>query len=409
MVVLKPYLIAILVLVLSCSGKGNLQEPREESQNLLAINEGTEHADPVWSALALLQAGENPLWFEFGRDGPHLIESPFVADLTPYVPWPHAHHIVGMTLWEDYLVMTVNREGFLVFGPATESMWPDDGDFHPTGTELLLYRVADRFWDSYTVGSFFLWDNKPAALLYRNDFFAGLRAPPLSHQVNVLDFSSPVPVGELVPALEKFPDGGIWETELLRRGFNGFWYYRMRKKGGTQNETVYLRVVDLHGEGERISFDEWMNSDHPESIEKAPPNLALILAHAAGSGRGGASSVRVISPDFEGQRFFGSAANLSFENSQLLFAYSRAGGNLEKPDPPASWAEPLTLAILSDGSGFCSFGAERDIQPFSLFPLPEGFVYTGVAVLGNVVVASWEEQQEAGIGAAGFMVVNLGL
>jgi hypothetical protein len=50
---------------------------------------------------------------------------------------------------------------------------------------------------------------------------------------------------------------------------------------------------------------------------------------------------------------------------------------------------------------------EPGTGPFSLPALPEGFAYTGVAALGGVVAASWEEQQEAGIGAAGFMVMSL--
>jgi len=44
---------------------------------------------------------------------------------------------------------------------------------------------------------------------------------------------------------------------------------------------------------------------------------------------------------------------------------------------------------------------------FSLPALPEGFVYSGVALLGKVLVASWEEQLDASIGAAGFMLMAL--
>jgi len=42
----------------------------------------------------------------------------------------------------------------------------------------------------------------------------------------------------------------------------------------------------------------------------------------------------------------------------------------------------------------------------SLPPLPEGFVYTGVGRVGDSLFASWEEQEDFSIGAAGFVVIR---
>jgi len=42
----------------------------------------------------------------------------------------------------------------------------------------------------------------------------------------------------------------------------------------------------------------------------------------------------------------------------------------------------------------------------SLPPLPEGFVYTGIGKVSGSIFASWEEQEEFSIGAAGFVVVK---
>jgi len=42
----------------------------------------------------------------------------------------------------------------------------------------------------------------------------------------------------------------------------------------------------------------------------------------------------------------------------------------------------------------------------SLPPLPEGFVYTGIGRTGDSLFASWEEQDNFYIGAAGFMVIK---
>jgi hypothetical protein len=45
--------------------------------------------------------------------------------------------------------------------------------------------------------------------------------------------------------------------------------------------------------------------------------------------------------------------------------------------------------------------------PFTLPALPQGFVYTGVGLVGNTLIATWEEQEEFAIGAAGIMVMEL--
>jgi hypothetical protein len=42
----------------------------------------------------------------------------------------------------------------------------------------------------------------------------------------------------------------------------------------------------------------------------------------------------------------------------------------------------------------------------TLPPLPEGFVYTGIGRVGDSLFASWEEQENFYIGAAGFMVIK---
>jgi hypothetical protein len=262
---------------------------------------------PAWPALALLKTGEHPLWFELGPDGPSHIVSPANATLTPFAPWPHARFISGMLLWDSFLVMAVNRDGFLIL------------DGGPETTELVLYRAADSaLWDPYTTESLFIWEDRPLVLLYRNDFFSGFPAPPPASQIYALDTSSPVPLAAAVPALGNITPP--WEAEVLRHGSDGFWYYRIREKGGNQNETVYFRTTDLAVAGTRIPVEEWRDSD-PRGLD--------------------------------------------------------------------------------------SFGIIADDRPFSLPALPAGFAYSGVALFGNVLVASWEEQLDAGIGAAGFMVMAL--
>ena len=388
--------ILLLLLLIPFLAAGCNKKDNTSNGLITEINdEEQEYASLPWPAIARLRAGENPIWFEFGQDGPCLIETAAAASLTPYAPWPHARYVTAIAIWNGFLVMAVNRDGFLIFGPAGES---------PEATELLLCRSASSgLWDPYTTESFFIWEGKPAVLLYRNDFFGELTAPTPDPRVYALDSSSPVPLGAYVPALEIFPSGGSWETELLRRGPDGLWYYRMKEKARGRNETAYFRTDDLNVEGKKISFGEWMNSDRGEDTEYIPHNLAILLEHVKKFFPETKSILKTISPDFEGQRIYtigstdgaSDGASTIAENTGLLYAYCQSA------------SEPLALIILPDGMVFILTGGEREAIPFSLPAMPEDFVYTGVAVLGNVLIAPWEEQREAGVGAAGFMVKTM--
>jgi hypothetical protein len=378
-----PLLFLIVFFSAACVGKNDDGEGNNET-----ANDGQEYANYPWPALALLKTGENPIWFEFGQDGPVLIESPAAASLTPYVPWPHAKYITAMAIWNGFLVMPVNREGFLVLVPAVDLAQSET-------TELILYRSSPgSSWDPYTAESFFIWEDRPAVLLYRNDFFSELAAQSPEPRVYALDLLNPIPVGSYVPALEIFPSDGNWETELLRRGPDGLWYYRMRKKGQARPETAYFRTEDLNVKGGKISFGEWMNSSRGEAPENIPGNLAFLLERASeylGEPNG---FLKTVSPDFEGQRVFSLSKELATGDTTPLYGFCR------------TTPESLALAMLPDGRLVFSYREESEPESFSLPALGEGSVYTGVAVLGNVLIASGEEQQEAGVGAAGFMVVN---
>jgi len=47
-----------------------------------------------------------------------------------------------------------------------------------------------------------------------------------------------------------------------------------------------------------------------------------------------------------------------------------------------------------------------DFSHYSLPALPDGFFYTGIEQVGDSLFASWEEQEDFSIGAAGFMVIK---
>jgi hypothetical protein len=57
---------------------------------------------------------------------------------------------------------------------------------------------------------------------------------------------------------------------------------------------------------------------------------------------------------------------------------------------------------------FNSFPRYANISHSSLPPLPEGFVYTSFGQTGDSLFASWEEQEDFSIGAAGFVMIKTG-
>jgi len=367
---IAPAVFLSAVLLAACSA----EEGQTATEAAAASSAPFYAAAAAWPALALLETGEHPLWFELGPHGPVHIQSPHAATLAAYMPWPHARFVAEIMPWEGFLVMAVNQDGFFILRAETSMQ----------SARAMLYRVADGgFWAPYTIGSFFLWRDQPAALLYRNDFFTAIYPVSPQPQVFVLDKSSPVPLGAEVPALHDVFPGESWEAETLRRGPSGYWYFRMREKGSPRNRSAFFRARDLEGEGERISQAAWRSADLPQRPEQIPPNLSVMLDEAVQPGQ--AFALRALSAGFEGARFFRSAG----EQVARLYAFCR---------------EDMALLLRPDGQGLYAFGTA--VRPFSLPALPEGFAYTGIAVLGEIVLATWEEQQGAAIGAAGFMVRN---
>ena len=211
-------------------------------------------------------------------------------------------------------------------------------------------------------------------------------------------------------------------NSLLNRAYYAMQRPMMTKEGlytqgvyGFLNMLAKIRKDYEHGYM-AVAFDRkaptFRHIEYPEykaGRKKMPPELAMqmpLLKEVLSAMR-----ITMLEIDgYEADDIIGTAARKAeSENLEPLIAYLRTEGSREIPEPSAPQAEPLALAIFPDGSGFYSYGTEQDVRSFSLPPLPEGFIYTGIAVLGKVIAASWEEQQEAGIGAAGFMVIGFSL
>jgi hypothetical protein len=353
-----------------------------------SANKGSETIDPapaptVPSARpsAIVQAGAFPLWFQFGDRGPVPIEAIEDACFSAaLVPWPLAPHVRFMLAQGNDLFMAVNHEGLIRFAPQGEG-------------RMALYRFSGgEFWRQYTVGAFIMFDTQPAALLYRDDRFLDSTAPLPSPRLWTFDWYSSSLKTLALPSLDMFAPEDSWDIDVLRRGGDDQWYYRAVKKSATRPELRMLRSGDLVQEGEQVSLGTFQNTALPQPLSAAPEPLREMLTAAfAESGCGVAA---IVSPEFQTIRLF----ETDKERDTIFGFYS---GNSDSPTRGA-----FLVAVQANGSGL-HITSGQSVQRFSLPPLPEGFVYTGIGLCGDTIIASWEEQDEYSIGAAGFMVVRL--
>ena len=349
-------------------------------------------AAPQAPPLAIIQPGEHPLWFQFIDGMPVLIESIEDACFSAaLIPWPLAPHVRFMIAQgspfgegED-LLMAVNREGFLYF-----ASWKEENNAFQIG---LYHGSGGDFWRHYTIGALLVYDKQPAALLYRDDRFLDSAEPLPSPRLWAFDRNTSRLQALIMPSLDAFaPDDG-WDMDTLRRGADGFWYFRATQKIAAQPEIRMFRTDDLSREAassnevERVSLGTFQNSALPQHLSAAPGPLREMLAAAfAESGYGRAA---VISPAFDSTAFF--AAD---REKPVLYGYF-------SPMPE----NPFFLAITPQGNALYADTGSH-IRHFTLPALPEGFFYTGIGVVGETVIASWEEQEEYSIGAAGFMMIK---
>jgi hypothetical protein len=349
------------------------------------------------SPLALLQSGENPLWFELGEQGPALIPSPEEAPLHPFVPWPLTRRVAGILGREDRIILGINREGFLVFVPWAGG---ESGG-------IALYRIDNSpYWKDYSVESLFVFDSKAAAMLYRDDYFIDSSLPPPSPRVWALE--SDAGMRELiVEAFEGLPPEDGWDLEALRQGPDDRWYYRAIRKSGPLRGIGYFRAGDLSLPGEPSTEEAMRNASRPRSQDQAPEPLRQVLEAALVPEEGSSTAIaEVASPDFASPRYYAMPRAIDAIRGDIRF-YSGYCLNAR--------GDAIALVVGPEGRGFAGAlrGGALTLREFALPALPKGFVYTGAALIplpapsGGIsvtVLGIWEEQENWNIGAAGFVL-----
>jgi hypothetical protein len=306
---------------------------------------------------------------------------------------------------------------------------------------IALYRIGDAdYWADYSLDSLFFFEGRAAALLYRNDFFAEPSASPPSPRVLSPEWGQARPVGLEIPAFSGLPAEEGWDVEGLRRGLDGFWYYRGIRRGNAEPEMVYLRTPDLSLPGEKSSAGALRQAVRASPLGEAPPALRPVLERGFSLPNQGGDRVSktavVVSPDSGGPRYFTVDPDVAGEDVLEFLVYYAGidpngmdadgmdadGMDADGTDADGTDADGMdadgmdaeesgaayALLITPEGRGV--YGKIRDGVPnigeFSLPPLPEGFVYTGIGLCASVLLAPWEEREDWKVGAAGFLIIN---
>ena len=288
----------ILLILLSCTRSG------DNSENTPSLI--------TWSGawpMAVLETGEQPLWFQLTDDGPVHIESiedaVFSASL---IPWPYAPHIRFMEKKGGDLFLVVNRDGFLKLGLNTKRVSGADK------SSIAMYRFSGGdFFRQYTAGGFVFYEGNPVVILYLDDRFIDTNAPLPKPRAWTFSMNSNAVFPAEIPVLQLFGEDENWDIDTLRLAGDSFFYCRAVKKDANPSVHMY-RTGDLGNpsKGTAVSIEAFYNSA-PRKEETAHP----LLPH-----------------------------------------------------------------------------------------LPEDFVYTGMETIGGSLFASWEEQADYSIGAAGFVVIK---
>jgi len=261
--------IICLFILLSCSRPVNNFENIDESLNETS---GLVTWSGAWP-MAILQPGGYPIWFQLTENGPlHIGSIEEAADQNPLIPWPYALHIIYLTETDDSVVMAVNRDGFLKLEPHKNAD-------NSRSSDIALFRFSGGdYWSEFTVGGFVLYEDNPAALLYRDDHFlndAVISAYMLSRTWS-FNMNSNILFPIDIPVLKLFPKDEGWVIDTLRQGADGYFYGRAEKKGQRELRMFRTRDLSLASGVTNISSDVFHASSPRETDFSRYPWLPIL-------------------------------------------------------------------------------------------------------------------------------------
>jgi hypothetical protein len=249
-----------LCLFLSCTRKSDVTAAAGTTVEQVLVLDTRHGAWPM----AVLRAGEYPLWFQMTDGGPVQLETAEDAAFSSaLVPWPLALHVMFIHEKDGEIIMAVNRSGFLKLAP-----YPGVQD------GIAMYYFPGGLFKQYTIGGFVFYEEKPAVLLYLDDRFLDSDFPIPVSRTWTFNMESNTPFPVTIPALELFPADELWSVDTLRQGADSLFYYRAAKRNG-QPVVHMLRTANLDEEGENISLDAFYGSA-PRRQEISHPSLPQL-------------------------------------------------------------------------------------------------------------------------------------
>jgi hypothetical protein len=261
-----------------------------------------------------------------------------------------------------------------------------------------VYRVSDASkFAPYSVAAVFSFRGAPTALVYRDRFFVDPVAPaPEPRAFSVVKGKNElVPVD--LPVLAAFPSAQSWDVESLSASSDG----RILLRAVRADAVSYASAASLDGERTEVSAGAYRSALLPLSLKNAGGPLRLVIQAAAEDMP--AKKAAVATAYGKGKPFPESYAISRSEDANTEAVLTSADSDVEK-----AWAyfdETRALLLLPDGTLYAVL-SEASVSRKSLPPLPDGFSYTGVAMVGKTIAALWEEQDGWSVGSAGFLLVD---
>lgn len=327
-----------------------------------------------------------PLWFEFGADGPVSIAGPLDSSLTPFEPWPLSRRGAGLVASGNSVAVAANRDGFLSLVPRSDG-------------EISVYRVSNAAeFAPYSVAAVFAYNGAPTALLYRDRFFVDpveSAAEPRSFSV-VKGRTELLPVE--IPLLSAYPAAQSWDVESLSAASDGRILLRAVRDGAVS----YAAAASLDGEKSEISAGAYRSALLPLSSDSANPLLRSVLEAAANDMD--KKKAKVATACGKGRPFPESYLVARSQKGAVESVLAASEGEVERV-----WAyydEALAVLLFPDGGLYTAAASGQAVRG-NLPLLPDGFVYTGIALIGKTAVALWEEQDGWAVGSAGFLLVDV--
>ncbi len=299
-----------------------------------------------------------------------------------------------MVVQGDRIVGAVNREGFLIL--QGEAKAGDTGPLRGTW-------VNDRdLWSHYSVGTVFSYKGNPSVFLYRDHFFTDPQGAILQAPVRSLVSTEPEVTTLDLAFFNGLGASGNWEADSLVAGSDGRWFLRAGKMTKNALERRFLVSPSLDRPGTETNQGAFRDAQLPCPLSQAPEVLQLAIV----------SAYDVVGPN---RRAVATVVGESYSAGRSFFAdpQSNASGSLGTATENILqlWGvvdKNVSLLLFPDG--LCvkaeTKGKDRDsAERFNLPSLPQNFVYTGIALVGERIIATWEEQDSWAVGSAGFVVI----